>query len=379
MSFHKESRYPGAFAVAILAVALASCSGKEPTAPKGNGKAGAPVPVLVATAEQKVMPVQIRAIGNAEAYATVAVKARVDGQIVRVNFREGQDVAPGEVLFQLDPRPFEAALAQARANLARDAAQLANAQAQERRYRDLLQKNFVSREMYAQIRTNLDTARATVQADQAAVENARLQLEFGTIRSPISGRTGKILSQRGNLVKANDTNALVVINRIRPIYVDLSVPEQDLERIRRFMRGGALPVGVTLPGADAKTASGKLVFVDNAVDATTGTVRLKALFPNEDEALWPGLFVNATLTLRQQKDAVVVPSQAIQTGPRGQYVFVVKPDDSVEMRDIAVDRSVGAETVVAKGLAPGERVVTVGQLRLVPGAKVDIKPGRGAP
>ncbi len=379
MSFHKESRYPGAFAVAILAVALASCSGKEPKAPKGNGKAGAPVPVLVATAEQKVMPVQIRAIGNAEAYATVAVKARVDGQIVRVNFREGQDVAPGEVLFQLDPRPFEAALAQARANLARDAAQLANAQAQERRYRDLLQKNFVSREMYAQIRTNLDTARATVQADQAAVENARLQLEFGTIRSPISGRTGKILIQRGNLVKANDTNALVVINRIRPIYVDLSVPEQDLERIRRFMRGGALPVGVTLPGADAKTASGKLVFVDNAVDATTGTVRLKALFPNEDEALWPGLFVNATLTLRQQKDAVVVPSQAVQTGPRGQYVFVVKPDDSVEMRDIAVDRSVGAETVVAKGLAPGERVVTVGQLRLVPGAKVDIKPGRGAP
>ena len=379
MSFHKESRYPGAFAVAILAVALASCSGKEPKAPKGNGKAGAPVPVLVATAEQKVMPVQIRAIGNAEAYATVAVKARVDGQIVRVNFREGQDVAPGEVLFQLDPRPFEAALAQARANLARDAAQLANAQAQERRYRDLLQKNFVSREMYAQIRTNLDTARATVQADQAAVENARLQLEFGTIRSPISGRTGKILIQRGNLVKANDTNALVVINRIRPIYVDLSVPEQDLERIRRFMRGGALPVGVTLPGADAKTASGKLVFVDNAVDATTGTVRLKALLPNEDEALWPGLFVNATLTLRQQKDAVVVPSQAVQTGPRGQYVFVVKPDDSVEMRDIAVDRSVGAETVVAKGLAPGERVVTVGQLRLVPGAKVDIKPGRGAP
>ncbi len=379
MSFHKESRYPGAFAVAILAVALASCSGKEPKAPKGNGKAGAPVPVLVATAEQKVIPVQIRAIGNAEAYATVAVKARVDGQIVRVNFREGQDVAPGEVLFQLDPRPFEAALAQARANLARDAAQLANAQAQERRYRDLLQKNFVSREMYAQIRTNLDTARATVQADQAAVENARLQLEFGTIRSPISGRTGKILIQRGNLVKANDTNALVVINRIRPIYVDLSVPEQDLERIRRFMRGGALPVGVTLPGADAKTASGKLVFVDNAVDATTGTVRLKALLPNEDEALWPGLFVNATLTLRQQKDAVVVPSQAVQTGPRGQYVFVVKPDDSVEMRDIAVDRSVGAETVVAKGLAPGERVVTVGQLRLVPGAKVDIKPGRGAP
>lgn len=379
MSFHKESRYPGAFAVAILAVALASCSGKEPKAPKGNGKAGAPVPVLVATAEQKVMPVQIRAIGNAEAYATVAVKARVDGQIVRVNFREGQDVAPGEVLFQLDPRPFEAALAQARANLARDAAQLANAQAQERRYRDLLQKNFVSREMYSQIRTNLDTARATVQADQAAVENARLQLEFGTIRSPISGRTGKILIQRGNLVKANDTNALVVINRIRPIYVDLSVPEQDLERIRRFMRGGALPVGVTLPGADAKTASGKLVFVDNAVDATTGTVRLKALFPNEDEALWPGLFVNATLTLRQQKDAVVVPSQAVQTGPRGQYVFVVKPDDSVEMRDIAVDRSVGAETVVAKGLAPGERVVTVGQLRLVPGAKVDIKPARGTP
>ncbi len=379
MSFHKESRYPGAFAVAILAVALASCSGKEPKAPKGNGKAGAPVPVLVATAEQKVIPVQIRAIGNAEAYATVAVKARVDGQIVRVNFREGQDVAPGEVLFQLDPRPFEAALAQARANLARDAAQLANAQAQERRYRDLLQKNFVSREMYSQIRTNLDTARATAQADQAAVENARLQLEFGTIRSPISGRTGKILIQRGNLVKANDTNALVVINRIRPIYVDLSVPEQDLERIRRFMRGGALPVGVTLPGADAKTASGKLVFVDNAVDATTGTVRLKALLPNEDEALWPGLFVNATLTLRQQKDAVVVPSQAVQTGPRGQYVFVVKPDDSVEMRDIAVDRSVGAETVVAKGLAPGERVVTVGQLRLVPGAKVDIKPGRGAP
>jgi multidrug efflux system membrane fusion protein len=367
----------GMVAAAMIA-AIAACSGEDSQA-KQNKAAGPAVPVTVATVEKKVMPVRIRGIGNIEAYATVAVKARVDGQIMRAHFKEGQDVQKDALIFEIDPRSFEAQLRQAQANLLRDQAQLQNASAQERRYQDLLQKNFVSNEFYAQIRTNRDAAEATAHADQAAVENARVQLEYTRIRSPISGRTGKIMIQEGNLVKANDTNPLVVINQIAPIYVNFSVPEQYLGEIRRYQAQGTVSVEVTLPNTNTPPLTGKLAFVDNTVDAATGTIRLKAVFENQEKILWPGQFANVALTLYTQPDAIVVPSHAVQTGPKGQYVYVVKPDLTAEIRDVEVAWAEGAETVVAKGLNSGEQVVTNGQLRLTPGAKVDLqKPQAGS-
>jgi membrane fusion protein, multidrug efflux system len=364
--------------VFALTIALAGCSGKSSGAAEKKSGAGPAVPVVTAPVVTKTMPLRIQAIGNVEPYATVAIKARIDGQIVKVFFTDGQEVAKGQPLFQLDPRSFEASLQQSQAALARDRAQLAHARAQEQRYQDLLQKNFISKDAYAQFRTNVDTAEATVRGDAAAVENARLQLEYATIRSPIAGRTGKIIIQLGNLVKANDTNPLVVINQVSPVYVSFAVPEQDLSEIRRYMAAGKLPVEAKLPGSNGGAAEGELAFIDNAVDTTTGTVKLRATFQNKDRVLWPGQFVTTVVTLREQPGAIVVPSQAVQTGPKGQYVYVVKPDFSAEMRDIVVDRAEGAESVIAKGLAAGERVVTVGQLRLAPGIKVKPQAGPSA-
>ncbi|HEX7407346.1 MAG TPA: efflux RND transporter periplasmic adaptor subunit, partial [Candidatus Binatia bacterium] len=302
----------------------------------------------------------------------VALKARVDGQIVEVNFKEGQEVKKGAALFKIDPRPFEATLRQAEANLMRDTAQKEQARSQERRYQELLQKNFVSKEAYAQIRTNADTAEAVALGSRAAVENAKLQLEYCTIRSPIDGFVGKVMLQIGNMVKANDTNSLVIINQVRPIYVNFAVPEQRLSAIRGHMAKGKLSVDALPPDSDKAPASGTLSFVDNAVDTTTGTIKLKALFPNADNALWPGQFVGTSLKLYDQKDALVVPTQAVQTGPDGQYVYVVKPDMTTEVRAVEVDRNDGADAIIAKGLQKGEQVVVKGQLRLAPGAKVTI-------
>jgi multidrug efflux system membrane fusion protein len=361
--------------VLIFAASLAACSEKGSRAAEKKVSGGPAVPVMVAPVVAKTVPLHIQGIGNVEPFATVAVKARVDGQIVKVFFTDGQEVKKGEPLFQLDPRPFAAALKQSEANLLRDKAQREHARAQERRYKDLLQKNFVSKDAYSQFLTNVETADATVRADEAAVENARLQLEYATIRAPISGRTGKIMIQLGNLVKANDTNSLVLINQVAPVYLSFAVPEQYLPEIRKYMAAGRIPVQAQSPNADAGMVDGELAFIDNAVDTATGTIRLRAIFQNQDRALWPGQFVTAVVTLHQQRDAIVVPSQAVQTGPKGQYVYVVKPDLSAELRDIVVDRTEGAETVIAKGLAAGERVVTTGQLRLVPGIKVN--PGAG--
>lgn len=358
-----------------LALPLTGCSGKDSVATEKNAGDAPAVPVMVVPVVTKTVPLRIQAIGNVEPYATVAVKARVDGQIVKVLFTDGQEVATGQSLFQLDPRPFQALLQQVEAALLRDKAQLERAHAQEQRYKDLLQKNFVSQDAYAQFRTNVDTAEATVRADEAAVENARLQLEYAMIRSPINGRTGKIMIQLGNLVKANDTNPLVVINQVSPVYLNFTVPEQYLGDIRKYMAAGRLPVQAQVPDSDSGAASGELAFIDNTVDTTTGTVRLRAVFLNKDRVLWPGQFVTAVLTLRQQHDAVVVPSQAVQTGPKGQFVFVVKPDLIAEMREVVVERVDGTQTVIAKGLAAGEQVVTAGQSRLVPGLKVNPKTG----
>lgn len=349
-------------------------SGGAGDASKAGGGRQPPVPVTVARVVQQAVPVRIQTVGSAEAYATVAVKARVDGQIVGVRFKEGQEVRAGSVLFTIDPRPFEAALRQAEANHQRDLAQLAQAKRQEERYFELLQKNFISKEAYAQYKTSAETAEAAVLASKAALENTRLQLEYTTIRAPIDGYAGRIQIQKGNLVKANDTTPLVVLNQVHPINVTFAVPEQVLSVVRKHLDQGPLEVDATPPGA-AQPAVGKLVFIDNAVDTTTGTIKLKGLFENRDTALWPGQFVTVSLKLYEDKNALTVPSRAVQTGPNGQYVFVVKGDMSVEVRPITVERSEGDQAVIATGLTKGEQVVTQGQLRLVQGSKVAVKGG----
>jgi len=331
-----------------------------------------PVPVTVVAVAQQTMPIRLQAIGNVEAFSTVAIKARVDGQIDRVTVRDGDPVKKGALLFRVDPRPYEAALRQAEANALRDAAARDQARSQERRYQDLLDKNFVSKEAYAQIRTNAETAEATARASQAALENSRLNLEYCTIRSPLDGYIGKVLLQAGNLVKANDVNPLLVINQVRPVYVNFAVPEQNLTEVRKYMDAGPLQVAVLLPDPGAAPIDGRLIFIDNAVDPSTGTIRMRAQFDNADVKLWPGQFVNVSLRLYEQENALVIPASAVQTGPEGQYVYVIGDDLVAELRRISVQRSDGERAIVARGLAKGERVVLRGQLRLGPKTKVQL-------
>jgi len=283
------------------------------------------------------------------------------------------------VLFEIDPRPFAAALKQAQANLLKDQALLDRANQQEARYKDLLAKNFISADAYEQVRTNAETAKATVAADDAAIENSRLSLEYCTIRAPVTGYAGRIQIQQGNLVKANDVNALVTINQIVPVYASFSIPEQNIADIRKYQADGELKVQATFTNAAHAPIAGKLSFLDNSADMTTGTIKLKAEFANTDKALWPGQFVNVVLTLYDQKDAIVAPSAAVQNGPNGQYVFVVKSDLTAELRSIKIARAEGDDTVVASGLKPGEQVVTVGQVRLAPGTPVSLsKPAQAS-
>lgn len=364
--------FSGIFLIAVLAAA-AFVVFQANRASRADPQKGAPaVPVTTAAVITKTVPVRVNAIGNVEPYTTVAVKARVDGQIVSVHFKEGDEVRQGSVLFEIDPRPFAATLKQAQANLLKDRALLDRANEQEKRYKDLLAKNFISADAYEQVRTNADTAAATVSADEAAIESARLSVEYCTIRSPITGYAGRIQIQQGNLVKANDTNPLVTVNQIVPVYASFSIPEQNIGDVRRHQAQGDLRVEATFPNKAHAPVAGKLSFLDNTADTTTGTIRLKAEFPNTDKALWPGQFVNVVLTLYEQKDAIVTPSAAVQSGPEGQYVFVVKSDMTVELRNIKVARAEGDDTVVVSGLVPGDQVVTVGQLRLAPGSRVSV-------
>jgi multidrug efflux system membrane fusion protein len=335
------------------------------------------VPVTTAAVITKMVPVRLYAIGNVEPYTTVAVKARVDGQLVSVHFKEGDEVRKGSVLFEIDPRPFAASLKQAQANLLKDKALYDRASQQEKRYKDLLGKNFISPDAYEQVRTNAETAAATVSADEAAIENAKLSLEYCTIRSPVTGYAGRIQIQQGNLVKANDTNPMVTINQVVPIYTSFAVPEQNIADVRKYQADGELKVAASFANSAHPPVAGRLSFIDNTADATTGTIKLKAEFPNTDKALWPGQFVNVVLTLHEQKDAIVTPSAAVQSGPTGQYVFVVKPDSTVELRNIKIARAEGDDTVVESGLRAGDQVVIVGQLRLAPGTKVNV--GKTAP
>lgn len=355
-------------------VFLTACSSGESGLAAGTDA----VPVMVATVVQKSMPVELRTIGTVEAYSTVSIKAQVSGELTGVHFREGQDVRKGELLFTVDPRSFEADLRQAEANLARDMAQAEDAELQASRAEKLMKDGIVAKEQYDRVRANADALEAAARADRAAVENARLRLSYCTIYSPIDGRTGSLIVHRGNLVKANEEPALVVINQIQPIYLDFSLAEQYLPEIKGYMATGKLKVGAFLSENDQHPEQGSVTFVDNAVDRATGTIRLKGTFANRGKRLWPGLFVNVVLTLATQPNAIVIPSQAIQTGQNGQYVFIVKQDFTAEPRPVAVGRTVGEETVIEKGLQPGEKVVTDGQLRLIPGAKVEVKSALGS-
>jgi len=357
---------------------LVACSGGEasnasPPGGGGRGGAPAPVPVTVAPVVQKSMPIEIRVIGSAEAYSTVAVRAQITGQLTSVKFTEGDDVTQGQALFELDRRPLEAALHQAEANLERDVAQAANAQANAKRYQDLAERGIATREQVDTTRTGAEALSATVEADRAAVENAKVQLQYATIAAPISGRTGTLMVHEGNLVRANDTIPLVTINQVTPINVSFAIPESRLPELKRYMAQRTLQVVASPPTEDGPPAVGKIGFVDNSVDQSTGTIRIKGTFPNTDRRLWPGQFVNVTVALTDDPTSIVVPTAAIQVGQQGQYAFVVKADHSVENRIVVVDRSSGTETVVKSGLKPGETVVTDGHLRLVAGSRVNIK------
>ncbi len=335
------------------------------------------VPVLVARAVQKTVAVRLHAIGRVEAYSTVDVKAQISGEVTQVHFHQGQDVRKGDLLFTIDPRPFDAALHQAEANLAKDRAQAQQAAADEKRYAFLLKQGVGSQQQYDQAHATAEALRATLIADEAEVQTAKLTLAYTVIASPIEGRTGDLLLHAGNLVKANADTAMVVINQIKPVYVDFSLPEQQLAEVRSAMSERQLAVQVAVPGQQGPLETGELAFIDNTVDPKTGTIELKGLFANDNERLWPGQFVDATLILSERPNAILIPSQAVQTGQQGSYVFVVDSGMKVAPRPIVPGDSSDGETVIESGLKPGETVVTDGQLRLVPGARVTIKHGLG--
>ena len=388
------------FLLALLSVAsvlgLFACKQQQAK----QGPMGMPVvPVSAAKATRESVPAELRVVGTVEASAIVQVKSQIAGELLRVGFTEGQNVAKDQLLFEVDPRPYEEALRQAEANVARDRAQIGQLEAtlardaaqakfnesDAARYAELLKAGVVSRSQTDQALTSADVAResaratqvaiesakAALQSDLAAVAAAKLNLSYCQIRSPLAGRTGNLLVHPGNLVKANDV-PLVVIHRVSPIFVNFNVPEQHLSAVRRLSASRQLSVHAFSQDAPDRIASGALSVIDNAVDTATGTIHLKATFENTDGLLWPGQFVTAVLTLDTIEGATLVPSEAVQAGQQGQFVFVIKPDNTVESRVVKVGRAFGRKLIVETGVAPGESVVTDGQLRLFPGAKVQL-------
>ena len=367
-----SARIDGKLFAALALMLTASLSGvscSSKTAAVGPDLA---VPVNVAKAVKKTVPIQLSAIGTAEAYSTVSIKGQVNAVLKEVHFKQGDFVKKGDLLFTLDARPFQASLAQAEANLARDKAQADLTIVQAERYKKLFDQGISAKEQYDQMQANAAAQQGSVHADEAAVESAKLQLQYCAIYSPVDGRTGALQVYPGNLVKENDVPVLVVINEIAPLYEDFSVPEQYLGVIKKYMAGGRLQIEAT-PYGDTAAEVGYLTFVDNTVDSTTGTIKLKGTFANTDHRLWPGQFSTVSLRLSEEENATVVPTQAVQTGQSGDFVFVIKPDQSAESRPVKVARTLGTESVIAKGIEPGETVVTDGQLRLIPGIKVQIK------
>jgi membrane fusion protein, multidrug efflux system len=373
---------------------------------RGAGGGGA-VPVVTAHVVAKPIPVTIPGVGTAEPLATVQIRAQVTGQLSKIHFTEGQDVQKGAPLFTLDARPFDAALQQAEAVLARDTAQAKNAQSQRVRYEDLFKRGLIPRDQYETQMATAAALESTLAADQATIENAKLNLQYTRILAPISGRTGALNVHEGDLVRANDTTPLVIINQVAPIYVTFSVPGRYLPDIRRYQAQQSLKIEARITpggtpgapqvappnagatsidttdggskadppppsptGAMATIEAGTVSFIDNSVDPTTGTIKMKGTFANADHALWPGLFVQVTLILRTDPNAIVVPSVAVQSTQAGQFVFVVTPDRTAEVRNVTVERQQGDESVITNGLRPGEEVVTDGQLRLTTGSRV---------
>jgi multidrug efflux system membrane fusion protein len=361
--------------LATLAVtlALAGCSRQSGEAKAGKPGGSTPVPVLATQAVSKTMPVELRAVGNAQAFSTVAVRSRITGELTAVHFTEGQEVRQGDRLFTIDPRPVRAALEQAQASLARDCAQADNAKIELQRQGKLLESALISRDEFDKAEANWKALQAAVQADAAAVTNALLNLEFTEIRAPVEARAGDLRVHAGNVVQAvNDV--LVTLRQMHPIQVAFAVPEHFLGEIKQRMARAPLTIEARVPGVESPEL-GELKFVDNNVETTTGTLQLKGHFANQDRVLWPGQFVEVVLRLKDLTNAVVVPAQAVQRGQTNEFVFLVKPDQTVEMRPVKPGLSRDGETVIEHGLAAGDMVVTDGQLRLVPGAKVSVKPG----
>jgi multidrug efflux system membrane fusion protein len=353
--------------------------------PKPARPAGPPrdtaVPVAVATVIQGNVPVEIRAVGTVQAESIVTIRSRVDGEIVQTHFREGDTVKAGQPLFTIDDRSARASVALAEAALVRSKASLAGARRELDRYTSLADKGAASRQKLDDATTQAQLADAAVKVDEATVANARLQLSYTRIASPIDGRAGAMTLPRGNIARAGDSSPLVVLNQVRPIKIAFSIPQNDLPALRARYSAASLAVDVAIPGDSSNPVTGKLAFIDNTVDVTTGTIGLKATFPNEDDRLWPGQLVNITLKLRDDPSAIQVPAPAVQSGQNGTYVFVVKPDRTVEVRPVAISRTMGEIIVVSSGLSSGDVVVVDGQFRLAPGSKVDIKrkdePARG--
>lgn len=360
--------------LALLPLAfLAGCNSRDAVqAAKPQQAQGAPV--TVATVASRTMPVVLPAIGNVEAISSVTIKAQISGQLVGVHFKEGDFVKKGQLLFSIERPPFEAALRQAEGTLAKDEAQALNAGLDAERYQGLGREGVVSKQQVDAALAAATAMRATVAADKAAVETAKINLEYTKIYSPINGRTGTVGVKEGNLVKANDVPILVTINQIEPIYVTFSIPEQQLAELKQYSAQKTLKVDAA-PQGSSQHFAGRLTFLDNSVDLTTGTIKLKATFDNQQHVLWPGQFVDVNLTLKAQPNAIVVPTSALQTSQQGTYVYVVNQDMTAQPQAVKVAWTSGDDTVIASGLKPGQRVVTDGQLRLTPGAKVDIKSG----
>jgi multidrug efflux system membrane fusion protein len=366
----------------LVGLGLAALLGSSCARGKASAAVAPPVPVVIGEARTQPVSEELRAVGQVEAWSTVSVKSQVTGVVTAAHFREGADVHAGNPLFSIDPRPFEAALHQADAALARDRAQLRNVQAEQRRGDDLFRQGILAQESYDQRRTAAEAQSAQVKADEAAVETARLNLSWCEVRAPIDGRAGAILVFPGNVTRAPDGNPLVVLTQTKPVRVSFAVPESRLAQVRVASAGPSpLAVEASPSGGNAAPSGapvgGALSFLDNEVDRATGTIRLKARFANEDRRLWPGEFVEVRLVLGTRKDAVVVPSSAVQPGQAGPYVYVVKPDATVEARNVRTTDYPGSLVVVESGLAAGERIVVDGQLRLVPGATVVAKPAPG--
>ncbi len=358
----------------LTAVLFLSSCGTKDAAPIAGGSGGRPpAPVVVASVERRDIPVQIQAIGNVEAYQTVQIRSQVNGQIQKIFFKEGEDVREGQPLFQLDKRPFQADLEKAINQMKHDQAQAENSKMQADRYSGLEKQGIVSHEQAEQLRAQAKADASAVDADRAAADAARVQLQYTDIVAPINARTGALMINLGNLVKANDTPYLLQLNQVTPIYVTFSVPEANLDRVRHRFSSGQLKVLAYPKGQSDNPAEGRLTFIDNGVDITTGMFKLKATFQNKDRRLWPGEFVDVALVLSTQKDAVVVPTKAIQSGQQGEYVYVVRTDSTAESRPVKTAGAYQNLTLISDGLKVGERVIVNGQLRVSPNAKVMVQ------